>query len=403
MSTLSIALYFPFSRVKVSGQSVAPECDVAFIDISPDLRFTPRCHRCGSPAPRVHSSNTRAVRDLDFASARVWLRYSYRKVFCGACEQVAVEELEIVEPWQRVTRRLARLIHELCKVLTVSDVARHLGLDWKTVRAIDKAALEQHYGQTDCEGLRLLAVDEIALKKGHNYMTVVIDYETGRVVWMGQGRRKETLCEFFSAMSEEQKGALEAIAMDMHEPYIQAVAQAVPHVKVVFDLFHVVAAFGRVIDKVRLSEYRKASTADREVIKGSKYLLLKRSLTSPGHRRRLKELLALNETLSQVYILRDLLVRIWRYCYRACAARALAAWCALARQVGHPELLRFAKALQRYREGILNHCDYPIHNSKLEGINNKIKLIKKRAYGFADERYFILKVKQAFDPEASTN
>lgn len=402
MSTLSIALYFPFSRVKVSGQSVAPECDVAFIDIRPDLRFTPRCHRCGSPAPRVHSSNTRAVRDLDFASARVWLRYTYRKVVCRACAQVVVEELEIVEPWQRVTRRLARLIHELCKVLTVSDVARHLGLDWKTVRAIDKAFLEQQYGQTSCEGLRLLAVDEIALKKGHNYMTVLIDYEMGRVVWMGEGRRKETLRKFFEGMTDAQKAGLEAIAMDMHEPYIQAVAEAVPHVKVVFDLFHVVAAFGRVIDKVRLSEYRKASAADREVIKGTKYLLLKRSLTSPEHRRHLKELLALNKTLSQVYILRDLLVRIWRYCYRACAARALAIWCALARQVGHPELKRFARSLERHREGILNHCDYPINNSKLEGINNKIKLIKKRAYGFRDERYFVLKVKQAFDPRTST-
>lgn len=96
-------------------------------------------------------------------------------------------------------------------------------------------------------------------------------------------------------------------------------------------------------------------------------------------------------------------MRIWRYHYRAWAAKALAAWCALAREVGHPELKRFARSLERHREGILNHCDYPIHNSKLEGINNKIKLIKKRAYGFGDERYFMLKVKQAFAPEASTN
>ena len=403
MSTLSIAAYFPFGRVKVSGQSVAPECDVAFIDISPDLRFTPRCHQCGSPSPRVHSSHTRAVRDLDFATAHVWLRYSYRKVVCADCRQVVVEDLEMVEPWQRVTRRLARFVHELCKVLSVADVARHLELDWKTVRAIDKTFLEEAYGQTDYQGLRLLAVDEIALKKGHSYMTVVIDYETGRVVWMGEGRGKETLREFFEGMTDEQKAALEAIARDMHEPYIQAVAEAVGHVKILFDLFHVVAAFGRVIDKVRLAEYRKASAADREVIKGTKYLLLKRTLTSPKHQRHLRELLALNETLSRVYILRDLMVRIWRYRYRACAAKALANWCALAREVGHPELKRFARSLERHREGILNHCDYPIHNSKLEGINNKIKLIKKRAYGFGDERYFMLKVKQAFAPEGSTN
>jgi len=403
MSTLSIAAYFPYGRVKVSCQSVAPECDVAFIDISPDLRFTPRCHQCGSPAPRVHSSHTRAVRDLDFASAHVWLRYSYRKVLCPGCEQVVVEDLELVEPWQRVTRRLACFVHQLCKVLTVADVARHLELDWKTVRAIDKAFLEEEYGQTDYEGLRLLAVDEIAVKKGHSYMTVVIDYETGRVVWMGQGRGKDTLCEFFEGMTNQQKAALEAIAMDMHQPYIQAVGQCVPHVQIVFDLFHVVAAFGRVIDKVRLSEYRKASAANREVIKGTKYLLLKRTLTSSKHQRHLRELRALNETLSEVYILRDLLVRIWRYRYRACAAKALATWCALAREVGHAELKRFARSLERHREGILNHCDYPIHNSKLQGINNKIKLIKRRAYGFGEERYFMLKAKQAFAPGCSTD
>jgi transposase len=233
-------------------------------------------------------------------------------------------------------------------------------------------------------------------------MTVVIDYETGRVVWMGEGRRKETLCAFFAGMTDAQKAGLEAIAMDMHEPYVQALGECVPHVKVVFDLFHVVAAFGRVIDKVRVAEHRKASAQDKGVIKGSKYLLLKRSLTSCEHRRHLKELLALNETLNQVYILRDLLVRIWRYRYRAWAAKALGAWCALAREVGHPELKRFARSLERHREGILDHCHYPIHNSKLEGINNKIKLIKRQAYGFADERYFMLKVKQAFHPQAST-
>jgi len=402
MSTLSVAAYFPFGRVKVSGQSVAPECDVAFIDISPDLRFTPRCHQCGSPSPRVHSSHTRAVRDLDFATAHVWLRYSYRKVFCPACAGVVVEELELVEPWQRVTRRLARCVHELCKVMSVADVARHLQLDWKTVKAIDKSFLEEQYGHTHYEGLRILAVDEIAVRKGHRYMTVVIDYETGRVIWMGEGRSKDSLLEFFEGMSKAQKAALEAIAMDMHEPYIQAVREAVPQASIVFDLFHVVAAYGRLIDRVRMSEYRKASAPDRQVYKGARYLLLKRHLIDPADREHLEALLKLNETLLFVYVLRDMLLRIWRYRYRAWAGRALDEWCALAGSVAHPELVRFARSLERHREGILNHCDYPIHNSKLEGINGKIKLIKRRAYGFRDDPYFVLKIKQAFDPTTST-
>ena len=386
MSSSSIAAYFPWSRVVISGQSVSAEADLAVVDVRPDRRFAPLCSRCGQPAGRIASEEVRSVRDLDFASARVHLRLSYRKVYCPACRSVVIEGLEAVERWQRVTRRLARLIHQLCKVMTVSDVAAHLGLDWKTVKNIDKRFLEEQYGETRCAGLRLLAVDEIALRKGHNYMTVVIDYETGRVVWMGRGRSKETLAGFFAEMTEDQRASIEAVAMDMWEPYIQAVGEALPQAKIVFDLFHVVSAYGKVIDRVRISELSKATLSQRALLRGTKYLLLRRHVTEPGGREHLRELLRVNETLNTVYILKDMLVRIWRYRYRA---------------VPHPELSRFARTLERYREGILSHCAHPIHNSKLEGVNNKIKLIKRRAYGYHDERYFVLKVKQAFDPESA--
>jgi transposase len=398
MSTLSIAPYYPWRRVVVSRQSVSKEADLAVLDLRPDRRFRPRCSRCSGAVSRICSHEVRAVRDLNMAGARVELRFSYRKVYCRACDAVVVEQMEAVEPWQRVTRRLARFIHDLCKLMSVSAVADHLDLDWKSVKGIDKKFLQEQYGQSDYEGLRILAIDEIAVKRGHKYMTVVIDYQTGRVVWMGHGRSKETLAAFFAGMSQEQKGAVEAVAMDMWGPYIQAVGEALPEARIVFDLFHVVSAYGKVIDRVRVSEFNRASIAGRAVIRGSKYLLLKRELTRPEERERLRELLELNETLSTVYILRDLLVRIWRYSYRAWAAKALAEWCALARSVRHPELSRFARTLERHRRGILNHCDYPIHTSKLEGINNKIKVIKRQAYGYHESEYFVLKVKQAFQP-----
>ena len=398
MSTLSIAAYFPFRRVRITGQSVGAEADIAMIDVVPDKRFRPLCHDCKAPAGRARQREHRAIRDLNFASTRVWLRRSYRKVWCRQCGRVVVEDLELFDPYRRVTRRLARALHELCKVMTVSDVARHFGLDWKTVKNIDKAFLEEQYGQTDYEGLRLLAVDEIAIKKGHRYMTVVIDYVTGRVVWMGKGRKKETLDAFFAGMTDEQKQRLEAVAMDMWEAYIASVTEAVPHVKIVFDLFHVVAGFNKVIDKVRISEKKQASKEYKDVFRGAKYLLLKRRVRKREHREHLKQLLRLNETLFKVVLLREKLPRIWGYRYRRCAEKALEEWCGLARAVGHRAVAAFADTLERHREGILNHCDYPIHTSKLEGINNKIKVIKREAYGFHDERYFSLKVKQAFDP-----
>ena len=400
MSSVSIAAYFPFRRVCISAQSVAAQVDLAVVDVVPDRRFRPICYRCKTVGT-IQQHEVRSIRDLNFATAQMHLRCSYRKIYCRRCGQVVVEDLEFFEPYQRVTTRLARAIHELCKVMTVSDVARHYGLDWKTVKNIDKTFLEERYGQTDYDDLYVLAVDEIAIKKGHRYMTVVLDYLTGRVVWMGAGRKKETLDAFFAGMSETQKQRLEAIAMDMWQPYIASVHEAVGHVKIVFDLFHVVAAFNKVIDKVRISEKAKASEEHKDVFLGAKYLLLKRTLRKNKPRQHLKELLDLNETLSQVMVLRDKLPRIWRYRHPWYAERALDDWCGLARAVGHPAVAAFADMLERHRQGILNHCEYPIHTSKLEGVNNKIKVIKREAYGYHDERYFSLKVKQAFDPNCS--
>jgi transposase len=398
MSTLSIAAYFPFRRVRITRQSVAAQADLAMIDVVPDERFRPVCHACGKPAGRARQREVRVVRDLNFGPASVYLRCTYRKVWCPNCSQVLVEDLELFDPYRRVTHRMARAIHELCKVMTVSDVARHFGLDWKTVKDIDKAFLEDEYGQTNYEGLRLLAVDEIAIKKGHRYMTVVIDYVTGRVVWMGKDRKKETLDAFFAGMTDQQKASVEAVAMDMWRPFITSVSEAVPHAKIVFDLFHVVASFNKVIDEVRLSELRKASKEFKDVCRGAKFLLLKRHIRKREHREHLASLLRLNEPLMKMVILRDQLPGIWDYCYRRCAERALDDWCGQALTIGHPAVTSFVRMLERHREGILNHCDYPIHTSKLEGINNTIKVIKRTAYGYHDERYFTLKVKQAFDP-----
>ena len=404
MPFVSIAAYFPFSRMKLTFHDVTLEADLAYIEARPDKRFKPVCHECGAVASRVHERRSRPVRDLNFAEARVWIKIEFRRVVCPTCQAIRVEETQIADPYQRVTRRLARAIHDLCKKMTVTDVAKHFDLDWRTVKKIDRAFLERDYGQPDYDGLRVLAVDEIAVRKGHEYMTVVIDYETGRVIWMGAGRKQGTLESFFEELTSEQKESLEAIAMDMWRPYIRAVEQAAPHVKIVFDLYHVVAGFNRVIDKVRNSERQQASAKHQEVFKGSKYLLLKnrKNIRRKKDREHLKQLLEINETICAVRILRDDLAGIWGYRYRTCAGRALDNWCAAARAVGHPEVTKFANTLERHREGILNHCDYAIHTSRLEGINNTIKVIKRKAYGFHDDRYFTLKVKQAFDQKDVT-
>jgi len=172
----------------------------------------------------------------------------------------------------------------------------------------------------------------------------------------------------------------------------------VPHALIVFDLFHVVVQFGKIIDKVRNVEYHKASKEDKSVFKGAKYLLLKnrKNVRIKRHREQLKRLLEINEVISTVMILKEQLKHIWSYRSRTWATKALDNWCALARSLNIKVLNNFCKMLDRHRYGILNHCDYPIHTGKLEGVNNKIKVIKRKAYGYHDLRYFTLKVYQAF-------
>jgi transposase len=396
MSCVSITPYFPFCRVNIFDQLVTEVKSVIYA--RPDQRFKPVCYICKSKCDTIHKWVKRSIRDLYFGSAEVSIECIYRQIFCMKCGSIIVEDLEFFEPCKRVTKRLARYIHDLCKVLTVQDVARRLNLDWKTVKDIDKTFLEEEYGQTDYGDLTILAVDEIAVRRGHRYMTVVLDYLTGRVVWMGEGRRADTLMKFFDGMTEEHIQRLEAIAMDMWDPFVKAVNTKAPHVKIVFDLFHVVKEFNKVIDRVRINEYHKASESDKKVIKGSKYLLLKNTenIDKPEDKEHLDRLLKLNETISKVMILKDTLKLIWECTGREEARRQIDEWCVMAQSVHHPSVDAFVRRIQRYHYGILNHCDYPIHTSILEGINNKIKLIKRKSYGFHDDRYFSLKVIQAF-------
>ena len=223
MSVLSIAPYFPFRRIKIIKQTIHSDINEARINVEPDKRFSPICHRCGSKVTATHSWAERTIRDLNLAATRVWVTCRYRKLFCTKCGHINIENLELFHPYLRVTNRLALYIHQLCKVMTVKDVAKHVKLDWKTIKNIDKNFLEAEYGQPDLSDLKTLAVDEIAIRKGHQYLTVVLDYRTGRIVYIGKDRRAKTLKRFFNKMTAKQRKSIEAIAMDMWDPFINAV------------------------------------------------------------------------------------------------------------------------------------------------------------------------------------
>ena len=228
MSVPTIAPYFPFRRIKIVDQIVLEDPCEAQIRIQPDKRFQPICHCCGQRASAVHSWTERRVRDLNLAATPVWIKIHYRKVFCAHCQRVSVEDLELFHTYLRVTTRLARFIYQLCRLMTVTDVAHHLGQNWKTVKDIDKHCLEQDYGQPDLDGLRLLAVDEISIRKGHRYLTVVFNYLSGRVLVVGKHRKARTLKRFFNQLKPWQRKAIEAVVMDMWDPFIKAVKKNCP-------------------------------------------------------------------------------------------------------------------------------------------------------------------------------
>ena len=223
MSVPTIAPYFPFRRIKIVKQAVLPDTSETRISVEPNRRFHPICHCCGKKVTAVHSWAQRTIRDLNLAATRVWITCRYRKLFCTHCRHINIEDLELFHPYLRVTHRLALYIHQLCQFMTVSEVAKHVKLDWKTIKNIDKMHLEAKYGQPDYNHLSVLAVDEIAIRKGHNYLTVVLDYLTGRVVFVGKDRKAKTLKRFFNQMTIKQRKSIKAVVMDMWDPFINAV------------------------------------------------------------------------------------------------------------------------------------------------------------------------------------
>jgi transposase len=395
MPALSIARYFDFPRVKLTEHRFTDEGSI--IRVLPDKRFVPVCARCGTPTRRIHSTKDRLIRDLNIAESRVWLQCAVRKLDCRSCGRFRVENLEFVEAGERITKRLARYVYDLCQRMPVTDVARHTGLDPKTVKTVDKRFLTEELGRIDFSGTHVLGVDEIAERKGHHYLTIVLNFETGQVLYVGKKRRARTLKKFFRMLSRRQRRGIRAVVIDMWDPYIKAIHHYCPAARIVFDLFHVKQMFSKAVCTVRNREYLHARRADQAVLKGTRYLLLSnRNNLSRKQVAHLECLLQLNQNLSTMHLLYEQLNVIWDQVTIASALDALDAWVRMAHESAIKEAIRFARTLQRYSYGILNHALYPIHTGKLEGINNRINVLKRRSYGYRDSEYFGLKIKQAF-------
>ena len=285
--------------------------------------------------------------------------------------------------------------------MTIQDVALHLEMNWHTVKEIDKAYLNKHYSRPRLKDVEYIAIDEFAYKTGRKYKTVVYDLKEGRAIFVGDGRTSETLDPFWKKL--RSSGAkLKAVSTDMCRAYWGSVKRNSPGSPVIFDLFHIVKLCNKCLDDIRIMLYHKEKdTHKRKVIRSSKWVVLKNKENlsnevkkegKPPEVEQLLEALRVNQPLAAAYYLKEELKQIWRQKTKRKAGLELKKWIVKARSIGLMHLDKFASTLEAHIPEILNWYDYPISTGPLEGFNNKIKVLKRKAYGYRDDEYFTLKI-----------
>jgi len=367
-----------------------------------EANASPRCGRCGQRTSRVHDTHYRRIRERDLFDQRVWLEVPVRRVACARCG-VRVEQIAWLDGRRHLTLALRRYAEALLQLLPVKHVADLLGLHWHTVKQIDKQRLEREVTEPDRRRLRYLLMDEFALHKGHRYATIVSCAETQQVIWVGEGRSRQAIRPFFDWLGEAC-ARIEAVGMDMNTAFDLEVQVHCPQAAVVYDLFHVIAKFGReVIDRVRVDQANRLrdDRPARQVIKRSRWLLLRnRHNLTDKQALHLDELLTANQPLTTVYLLKAQLKELWYAPTERIARQRWCEWYRLARESGLKPLMTFARRLKPYVDGIVASARFRLNTSVLEGMNNRIKVIKRMAYGYRDTDYFFLKIKAAFPGKA---
>jgi transposase len=354
-----------------------------------------RCSACGSTEVTRHGGETRVFRSLPIGKRATQVLLQVPRVECHACQLTRQVSIAFADPRCRYTHAFERYALELSRHTTIQAVAEHLGVSWDTIKDMQKRHLQKHFTKPKLKHLRLLAIDEISVGKGHRYLTVVLDLESGAVVFVGAGKGADALEPFWRRL--RPSGArIKAVAIDMSQAYIMAVHDNLPDATLVFDRFHVVKLFNERLSDFRREVHREATDSlHKQVLKGTRWLLLKNPENLDPKRRereRLEEALRLNQPLATAYYMKEDLRQIWEQPDKGTATRVLDDWIRRAQESGVKVLHKMAATLGAHRHGILAHYDHPISTGPLEGTNNKIKTMQRQAYGFRDHEFFKLKI-----------
>jgi transposase len=364
------------------------------IKIEPKAKLL-RCSCCGSTDVIKRGSFKRILKTIPIGNKPVFLEVNVPRVLCFSCLCTRRININFAEKRKRYTKSFAKLVLLLAKSMTLKDVAAFLRVGWDLVKDIYKRYLKKRFSKPKLSKLKCIAIDEISIRKGHKYITLVMDLKSGAVVYVGDGKGADALDDFWKRL-KASRAKLKAVSTDMGPAYVSAVRENLPGVPLILDRFHVVKLMNEKLAHIRRSLYRELKdTMCKKVLKGSRWILMKNpDNLSKKHdeQERLREALRLNEPLATAYYMKEDLRQIWTQPDKEAAKKVLESWTETAMSSDIQQLVKMGKIMALHRRSILDWYDHPISSGPMEGTNNKIKTMKRQAYGFRDMEFFKLRI-----------
>jgi len=390
MSTSLLYHTFGLKGVKYIRTRYENGHTVFYAEVTSGLERCPECHSRWTV--RRKGSKQRALRMVPIGTRPTWLRLKIWRIRCEKCGALRWPTLPFVKGRARHTTRFAQFALDLLHWMPISGVAELLGVSWDLVKDLHKDYLEKKYKAPPLRDLRYLAVDEFSLRKGHSYMSIFVDLESGRILHAVEGKSAEVIEPFLRIVARRAR-VLQAIAMDMNTGYIPVVQKYLPEADIVFDHYHVTALINKAIDELRREQQSHLDDMGRKTLKGSRFLLLSNyEKLDDEKQNRLNALLEANRPLFTMHTMKEQFREFWEKPSMIDGMAFLEAWCKDALDSGINQLQKVAKTLMSHCYGLLNYFIHKISCGPVEGINNKIKTLKRQAYGYRDIAYFKLRL-----------
>jgi transposase len=353
------------------------------------------CSGCGRKFTSAYDSRERAVRDLPWSLLQATVHIEVYRVKCPECG-VRIEKVPLLPSKAPFSKRFEDAVGQACESASARQVARRMGLPESTVRAIDLRYLERWEAKRRQPPLRQMGVDEIYRGKKDKFLTVVCNLETAEPLWFGEERKKETLDDYFrTQLVSRQRKRIEAVCVDMWEPFRLSIEEWAPQCRMVYDKFHIMQHANDAVDEVRRAEFFRQGPKKRGLIKGKKWLLLSRwkNLTLE-HRGELNRLFQLNRRVFKAYLLKESLDRLWTYRYRGAMLNYLTKWMEQLKWQRLAPLEELAAMLLKHVDGIANYCETKVRFGVVEAVNGNIRMLINRGRGYKNLRYLLLKAKR---------